>query len=695
MILATRVSRAFFTIAGFCHFMDTSAREGQKSEEEIRQIHRELVAARDHLQELEQKSRKALAEQPELECRVEELRRRLAELREENAEDHRRIEEMRSERVKLSQITQHLKGLESHFVSLNASFGAANVPNLKKEDEEKVLTLLGDVISRVSCEHGVFREDECERMINALQDENDELDRQLAVLEQIEANNWDRDNTLEVTIDDFCEQFPQRELPKRNRLSEIQLPRASDEHKVSEVVNKVELPKAPNIVELRRNLASGIKELKEKRQREIAAYQDQLEYLETLKELLQRQQNGKSFDAGRFQAQMSKRIRMLGQIETMAPIQLPEGGASESDPAQLLAAQFAALYEELKQNTHNGCSVADLEFAAKEALAPPKGGIPNDPNHVVSPTASHQLAVFAKELREVSETVKNFVPIQAVQKLVASLRAALAAVPLEGATETHPSVSVASIARSSVRSGGQKVPEPEYLREFREAVAAKMPANFASRLDQIEGKAPELEVSVPHTSDVAIDENTGPDYTADINALLRVFVGLELPLTPTLPQKPTDPEKERERIDTSPVTDALTKALDPAQARARFLRSEITELERNLAELVGTDSTTEDVEEVRDATLESLRAEIQRIKDMEVQYKQKISTLRELDDQKKQLTQQNADLEAEINAAGDIEQELEDKEKELGQKRDELARRRADFEEEQKLRLQLMQLNAA
>ena len=673
--------------------MDTSAREGQKSEEEIRQIHRELVAARDNLQELEQKSRKAQAEQPELECRVDKLRRRLSEIREENAEDHRRIEEMRSERAKLSQITQHLKGLEAHFVSLNTSFGAANVPNLKKEDEEKVLSLLDDVISRVSREHGVFREDECEQTINALQEENDEVDRQLQVLEQIEGNNWDRDNTLEVTIDDFCEQFPQRELHKGNGLSEIQVPRASDEHKVSEVVNKVELPKAPNIVELRRNLASGIKELKEKRQREIAAYQDQLEYLETLKELLQRQQNGKSFDAGRFQAQMSKRIRMLGQIETMAPIQLPEGGASESDPAQLLAAQFTALYEELKQNTHNGCSVADLEYAAKQTLEPPKGVIPNDPNHVVSPTASHQLAVFTQELRELSDTVRNFVPIQAVQKLVASLRAALEAVPLEGANEPSTSISVASVA-SSVHIGGQKATEPEYLREFRESVAAKVPAKFASRLYQIDGKVPELEVPAPPPSDVTVDENSGPDYTAEINALLRVFAALELPATPTLPQTPTEHEKQGGSIDTSPVTDALTRALDPAQVKARFLRSEITELERNLAELVGTESTPEDVEEVTDATLASLRAEIQRIKDTEVQYKQKISTLRELDDQKKQLTKQNADLEAEINAEGDIDQELEEKEKELGQKRDELARRRSDFEEEQKLRIQLMQLKA-
>lgn len=560
--------------------MDDRQREVRKLESEIRAIHRDLCQARDKLMEAEQKCGQVLAAQPELEQRVAQLRQTRDELLLKNSNEHAKIEEKRRERNKLVHFTQKLKDLEDYFVSINSEFSDENARELSKEDEEKVQHMIDNLISKVSMELTPCPIDDYTRVLDELQILHEEADRELSVLEQIEIDHWPSDSTLSVCINDFCETYPHRNLPNGNRLSQIQVPAPSDVHRAIEVDNSPQLPPPPNLLQMRANLLSSIAKLQQRNDNESQIYRDELEYMQSIKDILEHQQNSQTFDISKFRAAMNKRIKMLGHIGTMEPVSIPDSKPGDSDPVQFLIGQISELSEELKQNMRNGSIVSGLEDAASVALQAPKFELPGEPSCVKSPAASPLLTKLTGQLRELSDISSDFIPINAVQSLVASHRAAVEFEPFEFDTQMYFNVDIPTVPRA---------PEaPAFFREFRECVAKKLPDELANRFDRIKVPAPmepEKNVPVEVCSGTEMPAQTNiEERAADVNALLRVLSELDIPSVPSVGEEQV-PVESPTRLDTAPLLEAVDKALDWRSQRAKFLCDEIEALEEKLASL--------------------------------------------------------------------------------------------------------------
>ena len=664
--------------------MESSLREAQRLDAQIRKIHRELMAAKQHLESLERERDVLLKEEPELEDRVSQLRRHLCEIQQANGALQQKIENVRNERCCMDQAITVLEELVKSFACHEQDLGQ-DLESLSDEEMEEIKGLVGALIENVERENCVLSEEEYGSVFQELKQKHEEVDKELSVLEAIECDDWECDADVPIWVNEFCDGYPGRREAAQATLSSVRVPCREDPPSVLEQASQVRVADAPDMMGVQACLDGEIRNLQKRRDQEFKIYQDQLNYFRSLKSLMAKRECETCFDQGKFREQMNKRVAVGSGIDTMKVVEIPDmdtpSDVEVSDPCAILASEFKKFKEELMQRT------LDVNVPQEDSvlnIAPFR--MPPEPAYVKESRPSQDLAKLTEQLRQISESAKRFVPGTAV-----------AIDEVSGPVKTDQFVDSKSDVDMPPRFPDIKQLDSVEIEPLKELVTSKLGSSLAKHFEEpafniiIESETgEEAHESVPDETELDADLAASAE---ELNKLLEGIATFDLPSVPNVQSTP-ELRESFEKIDTQPLLDAVDQILNCRQQSASSLRDEIKELEERIETIETAILDFGEEEEIKEEDLEELQREIDdltRQRDQEdSECKQVIERLKSLRDKRTIQEAQNNALEKELASAGDIDQEISEKEPKLREARDQLAKKRRAFEEERAALRELM-----
>ena len=664
--------------------MESSLKEAQRLDAQIRKIHRELVGAKQHLESLERERDALLKEEPELEDRVSQLRRQLCEIQQANGALQQKIENVRNERCCMDQaiavLEELVKSFECHHQDLEQ-----DVENLSDEEMEEIKGLVGALIENVERENCLLAEEEYGGVFQELKQKQEEVDRELSVLEAIECDDWECDADVPIWVNEFCEGYPGRREAARATLSRVCVPCREDPPSVLEQASQVRAADAPDLTDVQVCLDGEIRNMQKRRDQEFKIIQDQLNYFRSLKSLMAKRECEMCFDQGKFTEQMNKRVAVVSGIEVMKVVEIPDmdtpSDVEGADPCAILANEFNKFKDELMQRT------LDINLPQEDSglkIAPFR--MPPEPVYVKESRPSQDLAKLTEQLRQISESAKRFVPDTPV-----AIDEVSGPVKTDQFVDSHVDVDIPP-----------RLPDIEQLdsvdiEPLKELVTSKLGSSLAKQFEEPAlNIVLESEVGEEAHESVADESELDADLAAsaeELNKLLEGIASFDMPSVPNVRSTP-ELRESFEKIDTQPLLDAVDQILSCRQQSASSLRDEIKELEERIETIETAILDFGEEEEIKEGELEELQREIDDLTrqrdEEERELKQIIERLKSLRDKREAQEAQNDGLREELANADDIDQEISEKEPKLREARDQVARKRRAFEEERAALLELM-----
>lgn len=655
--------------------MDSSSLQAaQRLDGQFRKINRELLGAKARLESMERGRAQLLDEKADLESRVSDLRKRLAEVRSSKIQLEQEIQQKRSERCCVDLVVNRLEELLARFKAHNELFSGEEVPDLG-EDTPIILEKLANVVDRLTAENCPLAEDEYLNILRDLRSKHSEIDKELSVLEAIECNDWDHDSVLPIWIDQFCECSPNRSSPTLSRLSNITIPYTDEPPNVLEHMKKPEPVPRPNIQCLGQNLENEIRNLQKRRDQEVGIYQDQLDTLKSLKTLMAQHESPNSFDIAKFQAKIKERVEIVPQIESLESVTIPDIHRSDnnSDPVQILADQFRKFADEL------GHVHAELVMQPENELPSIQPfQMPPDPPCVKESRVSRELTELTEQLRQLSETAREFVP---------QVR------DPAPAPEPEPEMCI-EVDMPPLLPDQLESPD---IDGFKELVMSKLAPSLAKQLEDpnFGFVMPKIEEIEDEHVEAEMEEQNSDVLAraAELNSILKSIAVMDLPPIPTVTSTP-ELRETYDKLDTNPLLDAVGQILTCQQQSASSLRDEIRELEQGIGSIEFEMSRFTEEEDVNEKELEVMDREIQecerQTKENASQFNAILEEARKLKDTCKQQAAENAAMEEELEGAEDLSKRITERERELKEAREDLTRVRRAFQEEQEAKALLL-----
>jgi DNA repair exonuclease SbcCD ATPase subunit len=659
----------------------SSVAEAALLDSQIRRIHHELRQSLEQLQQKETEAARLSPEIPALESRVAALQSELSSLESETAQFHSEIESLRRQQNEIDEQTKQIRELTSIFSEESESSSETLPPDLRAE----VLAKADEIVEAIVTEYRGFDSADYERLLQENLEMQAAIDRELAVLNCVGDIEWENCDDFREDLDEFCQRY--RPVDTRGEsLSAVQVPGAGAPLEVLERrVNPV-LPAPPRAQQLKGEITNLVALLRHQRGEEGRIYSDQLAFFERLKKCLDA---ASEMDIGAIEKQFRERVDMLNELNQIRPLQIPdlEPGENEGDPCVVIARHLGEFCGELRRGPRAEALVAEVEAAAEQALSIPNFTPPPPPKFIKQPVQSPDLLELASRLQAISERTREIVPIGAIRSLANSHREALAVEPVVVSSSAVPE----SAEDSKEEDIGADL-AAEFA-EFRRVAVSKLPPGLAKRFDLPDSSSliPRIEEFECEEDDVEnglpLFETNLESRTATLNSLLRTMAAIELPTLPTIVE-PIRAPRESAPIDSQPLLDAVEQVLSPGHQSPAAIADEIRELEMRLdAALKEIAACEEDEcdESERVALEQAIASREQELEPLNRKVQEEVEIVKILKAERTRLTEQTAALQAQINEAGDLDEELRQAEAELSQKQAELRLKKKNLEEEEQL----------
>jgi predicted nucleic acid-binding Zn-ribbon protein len=653
----------------------SSGADAARLEATIRQIHKEVLENRRILEDKEARV-PSNSEISALESQVAALRSRLSALESANSTYHAQLSQLHRTRDAIRQQTAELLALTEHFSRLIPN---GDAPELAPDVQSGVLRKADEVVDTICHEFAAFDESEFSAFLREIHRLQTAIDDEMDVLSQIACDDWDPPDDLQSSLEEFCARYPIR--PATSTLSAVDVPQAAQPLEVFERRFEVDLPTPPNVPRFSSELSDLDSLLTNQRRREQKIYDEQLRFLQQLKDATSRRPDAPEDDP----------MDLVGDVCQVAPLSIPaRRPTGDADPVAALCGEFGELVAALRENCESLRLVDEFEDRVSGALSIPEFCPPARPKVVRNPVPSRELAELAGQVARVRDGASRAIPGGAMQSLVQSHRLAVSVPPGE-----PPSVPRIALPPLFEVSDGQI---DEALSDFLAAAAAKLPPALARRF---EGAHP-----VPRIEDDEVDDDGGDDdasaeapfecgleeRASALNVILRSMASVRDTPLPTVVEPPRI-QLTPDNPDPVPLLDAVEELLASKQQSAAALNDEIADLDSHLAATRRRIASFREEEDVDDNEQRRLGEEIAAI-----DHKMAALTALLLDEaketkrvitEKDETSERVKQLRQELQDAGDVDEELDRKRKELAAARDKYVGTKAKFDEEQSLLDQL------
>jgi septal ring factor EnvC (AmiA/AmiB activator) len=643
-----------------------------RSDATIRQIHREVTANRRVLEEKEAEAREAEAAIPNLESRVSALRAQIAEVDAESGEFAQQFARQQRACDGIQEQTRRLRELGAVFQARERDSGASDAAELPPDVRARVLSKIGEVIDTVREEYSEFDASEFDNFFNESDQLEAEIDREIELLSQMEADDWVPRDELQDGLAEFCSHFGPPPTASQLTLSTVAVPHATAPLEIFERHFACEVP-PPSLEKLRAEYDCLNSLLTARQNREAGIYREQRRFLKGLKPYLL--QYEAAFDADAISRELGEQTRRLPEPDLIVPLRIP----TDDEPLAAFSSEIGHFIEELERSRRSALLLSELEKSADEVVRVPEVTVPPPPTYVKNSIPSPQLVELADRLQQIGEAVRQLIPVSAFQSLTNSYRRSL--------SEEPP-------PQSAIQVSDAIELDPQRLIQFRQTVASKLPPVIARRLESCDFSGPRIEYEeVEDDLELKVDRELEERSTA-LNSLLKSMAAIQLPAIPTFPE-PSAGDLPSGPLDSSPLLKAIGKLLSSDQQTASALKVEISDLEQRVAaaleEVAGRETEQQAAERELRELSDQIAAKEEALSVTSGKVARKSEKIRQLRKERSEAQEKQAAMEEEINAAANIDDVIAMKKAELGNMREELAQSKKIAEDEEELRRQLLE----
>jgi hypothetical protein len=641
--------------------------EVQRIDSDLRRIHREVRQNVELLRSKEAQATQADPEIPFLESQITSLQTELSAIQSQNQELHILITEKRADRTQNDARAAQFVELAELFEYHNQPFTGPDPP-LSLADRSSVLSQFDSVVSNLTDEFTTPDLSELQNSLQEIHTLEEAVDRELSVLRQFDVADWTPSDPLGPVLDEFCIRFPRRETDPNFTLSRLKIPRLKTRPVPTETVLQIPLPNPPQLSRQSFGSLIGAHDTFLDK-----VYKDQCQFFELLKTRLVRQSR---IDRSNLEKRLIDRLQSMRTPDSLKSLSLPSN--SGQNATEIIGSRFAHFTAELAAIRPQSM-VADFEHAAARLLNFPILTMPTSPKHIKIPVASPSLTRLVDELKAISESAKQLVPISAIQSLTASHRAALSAFP---GVPSSPSPTADFVHNSEEE-------DRSALDDFRRVAASKLPPMLSARLFRVSDEFVVPDVDFPESA--MVDQGAAVERSASINGMLRTMAAMELPAVPSaaLPQTANLVVPE---LEVGVLREAVSRVLSPEELEAGFLRGEIEVLNERLQFLSENYDAVEPASD--DEDVGHLRRERDRAKwELEKGQAEDLvayAELTRLSEEKGEVARQNRALEEALADEEAVKAQIEEVEGQYVAMREMVKRKKAAIREAKETRAELL-----
>ncbi|OHT11992.1 hypothetical protein TRFO_18377 [Tritrichomonas foetus] len=674
---------------------------------EYRQIVQTLEAIHHEVKENERKLRigreevrKVINLIPRKEQIVSELKNRLDELKEINYEKQSIKNQLITEKIQIANQITKIAELTEIFSSQNSFHGNAIFDankSIPRDIQNRIDIKIDELIQTLCSEYSQSSENYSQQLFE-LHKINESLSREIEILQLLNAKKFKPPNNFDIYLDEFCQRYVPENQNGFQSFQEIPIIKNSYRNNSSaDEQNKIELDQVLtefpeheqiNLEDVQNQMVSFIKKYKQQNGFIKSSYYSQVEFLNQITGILKSRTNEDdtiSSIEDRLQHQL-KLMRDVGECEEPCckPLQIPETQRDECQikPLTDVLSHFDIFCKQVDE------IMEKRRLDSAVSIDIPPFGISRMPKHIRNFKPSEDLVKFADNMKELIESTKKMIPLQAMQAITSTHREFL-----NQTDEYYPQNIPNEIPIPQMTSIVDKV-DLSSLDYFQETVNRKLPSLFTNNSN---GKryyleVPEVTEEVFHEKfeDVVIDSKLEArvEYT---NALLRSLVNTINDPVPTfdLPDLIND---NSQKFSNETLIHNVNEVLSPKQQTIQFLNDEIQKITNKIKEIDQQLQTDDEIT----AEGESLLLLIRKNEEIESENKkldEKINSfvneIKSLKLEKAKIDSENVILRQEISEFTVDEEMIEQKEKELEDKMSKLKEKKENWEEELELRRQL------
>ena len=657
---------------------------------------------------------------------IPQLEKRFNDLISQNEESHNILNEKTILHQWYSDFSQILQDLTEMIERKNSEKAAKNskMRVLSTSEEEKVKEKVNEIFDLSSNETDPRQFEQLEREYEYLQELNKKVEEEISILKSVQGKWNPIDDVLHSSIDSFCDHYNIEE-DSHVSLDNLSILTPFGDIAINE--DKKETPEYEKIDKqlLEDRITSLTEHDKTATTKLEDVYSQQIESMKKMINKIQRY-NLSDDDITRYEETFMKRIRSMGHLSEISPINIP----SETDLSLQSDEFINKVIDEFKQFLHdNNANSEDLPIDQNQKeIASAQQVLDNmtfenqnaRPHTLKQPFVDKNLTKLTLKVQKLDENIRSNIPTQEFEDIT-NLYKDLSSNPFitsfdsenSSRSESRPEAthedfdfeteeieeSIKSLSEEISQTASEKLPESLHSFFHHQNYNPKE----IQYLNDISNEKEKFKLQYQkHFDEIPTDGNNEPnevftedpniDLNVQMNALLKQMEDFSIPPVPTLDTSSLDMNIGQLPFEdnSDEITNALTQLIDPKRYQA-LMAQELRNLYQNRINQIEPHDE-DDNEDNSESQLEALQKEYneltEAVQKTENDYNEYFAQIKEMShqissskDEVQKYTQECTELQSQAQEIASLQEEL-DKEK-------------ADFESEkmeQKMRKQMFEI---